>query len=140
MAKDSLLTNDESVIDGALERFERAEAELGEVEERRKHAVDEAARAAAELDSVVNESVQKAIVRRDQLEEELAAVVDHIARLEAMRSRPAAQASTLDAPVTGPVAQGDEVEQGSADDDAAAYEDSWYEQLKSRNGKSAFTS
>jgi len=47
MAKDSLLTNDESVIDGALERFERAEAELGEVEERRKHAVDEAARAGA---------------------------------------------------------------------------------------------
>jgi hypothetical protein len=74
-------------LDGALDRFERVESELEEAEERRRMLADEAARAASELESVLNESIGKAIATRDRLEEELAVVIDHISRLEAVRSR-----------------------------------------------------
>lgn len=74
-------------FDGALERFERAEAELEETEDRRRRLADEAARAAAELESTIDQAIRSSLLERDRLEEELAAVLDHIARLESIRAR-----------------------------------------------------
>ena len=87
MADENLRDGADPALDGALDRFERIESELEETEERRRKLTEEAARAASELESVLNESIGKAIATRDRLEEELAVVIDHISRLEAVRSR-----------------------------------------------------
>jgi hypothetical protein len=87
MADETIRTTVDPALDGALERFERAEAELEETDARRQRLADEAARAASELESVLGESIDKAISTRDRLEDELAVVTDHISRLEAMRAR-----------------------------------------------------
>ena len=87
MADETMRTTVDPALDGALERFERAEAELGETDARRQRLADEAARAASELESVLGESIAKAIATRDRLEDELAVVTDHINRLETMRAR-----------------------------------------------------
>lgn len=51
--------------------------------------IDEAARAAAELDSTLDQSIRKSFAERDRLEEELAASIDHNARFESVRARSA---------------------------------------------------
>jgi len=93
MADETMRTTVDPALDGALERFERAEAELGETDARRQRLADEAARAASELESVLGESIAKAIATRDRLEDELAVVTDHIDRLETMRARSAKTSS-----------------------------------------------
>ena len=89
MADDIVNHRSDPLLDGALERFERAEAELEETDERRRRLADEAARAAAELESTLDEAIRKSIGERDRLEEELAVVADHISRLESIRARSA---------------------------------------------------
>ena len=140
MADDTLRTTADPTLDGALERFERAEAELEETEERRKRLSDEAARAAAELESTLDQAIRKAIDERDRLEEELAAVVDHIAKLEAIRTRSGKRNSavTLTAvPKDTEDGDGSEGTEGATKD---AYEDQWYELMKSRGDDAAFSS
>ena len=87
MADENLRDGADATLDGALDRFERIESELEETEERRRELTAKAARAASELEAVLDESIGKAIATRDRLEDELAVVVDHISRLEAVRSR-----------------------------------------------------
>ena len=136
MAEDTVGTTD-PLLDGALERFERAEAELEETEERRRRLSDEASRAASELRAVLDSSIEKAIARRDQLEEELAVVLDHIARLEAMRNR---SSGTPETTVETPEIHRAESTVDLADDDgAAAYAGRWDDLTKSRDGSVAFT-
>jgi chromosome segregation ATPase len=139
MADENLRDGADPALDGALDRFERIESELEETEERRRELAAKAARAAAELESVLSQSIGKAVATRDQLEEELAAVVDHISRLEAVRSR-SSRATTAPVEVED---GGDTLTPASAPDDekaGEAYEEQWYELMKSRENDSSFTS
>jgi hypothetical protein len=138
MADQNLRDGADPALDGALDRFERIESELEETEERRRKLAEKAARAASELESVLNESIGKAIATRDRLEEELAAVVDHISRLEAVRFRSSRATSSPISPEGGdtpsPALEPDGEKTGQA------YEEQWYELMKSRENDSTFTS
>ncbi len=134
---DDTLRHADPDLDGAIERFERAESELEEHEERRRRLAEEADRAASELEATLEQGIRNAIEQRDRLEEELAAVLDHLARLEAIRAR---SGGRRDAEVPAPT-----VDLGAASSEAApseptvsetpaegagateAYEDKWYE-------------
>jgi len=143
MADDIVHHRSDPLLDGALERFERAEAELEETEERRRRLADEAARAAAELDSTLDQAIRKSIDDRDRLEDELAAVVDHITRLEAIRTRSAGRntAVTVTAVPRASEDRGEDTLEGSEDSEPKdAYEEQWYDLMKSRDGNSAFSS
>jgi hypothetical protein len=87
MADDSGLGPADPTVDDAVRRFERAETALEETEDRRRAAIDEARRAASDLERVLDGSIAAAVAERDRLEDELAAVLDHLARLESMRGR-----------------------------------------------------
>jgi DNA repair exonuclease SbcCD ATPase subunit len=134
MADENLRDGADPVLDGALDRFERIESELEETEERRRKLTEKAARAASELESVLNESIGKAIATRDRLEDELAVVVDHISRLEAVRAR-SSRTTTPDAVEVHRDPTNPGVEPGGE-----AYEEQWHELMKSRDGDSTFTS
>jgi hypothetical protein len=139
MADEKLRDGADPALNGALDRFERIEVELEETEERRRELTEKAARAASELESVLNESIGKAIARRDQLEEELAAVIDHISRLEAVRSR---SSRATPAPISLETG-GDTLTpalEPDGDKPGDAYEEQWYELMKSRENDSTFTS
>jgi hypothetical protein len=127
-------------LGGALDRFERIESELEETEERRRKLAAKAARAAAELESVLNESIGKSIATRDRLEEKLAAVIDHISRLEAVRSR-SSRATTTPISLEG---DGDDTLTPAfgpgGEKSGEAYEEQWYELMKSRENDSTFSS
>jgi len=139
MADENLRDGADPALDGALDRFERIESELEETEERRRKLTEKAARAASELESVLNESIGKAIATRDRLEEELAVVIDHISRLEAVRSRssrpPTAPISLEDGgnPLSPALETG--VERAGE-----AHEEQWYDLMKSRESHSTFSS
>jgi DNA repair exonuclease SbcCD ATPase subunit len=141
MADENLRDGADPALDGALDRFERIESELEETEERRRKLTEKAARAASELESVLNESIGKAIATRDRLEEELAAVIDHISRLEAVRSR-SSRATPAPAPVSLE-ARGDILTPALEPDGEKtgdAHEEQWYELMKARENDSTFTS
>ena len=138
MADEKLHDGADPALDGALDRFERIESELEETEERRRKLTEKAARAASELESVLNESIGKAIATRDRLEEELAAVIDHISRLEAVRSR---SSRTTTAPISLETAwRHRPALEPAGDKPGDAYEEQWYELMKSRENDSTFTS
>jgi chromosome segregation ATPase len=147
MADDTLRHADPD-LDGAIERFERAETELEEHEERRRRLAEEANRAASELEATLEHGIRNAIEQRDRLEEELAAVLDHLARLEAIRARSGGRrdavepARTVDleaAPSEPAVSEAAASESPATEAEATeAYEDKWYELMKSRDD-SAFT-
>jgi chromosome segregation ATPase len=142
MADDTLIRAD-AALDGALERFERAEAELEETEARRLRLADEAARAASELEATLEQGIRTALEERDRLEEELAAVVDHITRLETIRTRSSGRADPSAAPESAPTIDLDREApepSGTSDEQTAAYEDKWYELMKSRDDDTAYTS
>lgn len=143
MADDIVHHRSDPLLDGALERFERAEAELEETEERRRRLADEAARAAAELESTLDQAIRKSIDDRDRLEEELAAVVDHITRLESIRARSGGRntAVTVTAvPRLSEERDEDTLEASEGSEAKEAYEGQWYELMKSRDGDTAFSS
>jgi septal ring factor EnvC (AmiA/AmiB activator) len=134
MADDTLRQDGDPLLDGALARFERAEAELEETEERRRRLADEAARAAAELESTLDQAIRTSLAERDRLEDELAAVLDHIARLEAIRTRSSGRDDVV---VTTSRAHGEDHEIQIASDETA--EDSvslpdqhWRDLIRSR--------
>jgi hypothetical protein len=136
MGDDTWKQRADPVFDGALERFERAEAELEETEERRRRLAEEAARAAAELESTVDQAIRSSLAERDRLEDELAAVLDHIARLESIRARSSNRGTNVTAaaearPVEDP---SDERDVGSGDDrtDGGASAERLYELIRSR--------
>jgi hypothetical protein len=137
MADENLRDGADPALDGALDRFERIESELEETEERRRKLAAKAASAASELESVLNESIGKAIATRDRLEEELAAVVDHISRLEAVRSR---SSRATPAPISLETAGDTPALEPAGDKPGDAYEEQWYELMKSRENDSTFTS
>lgn len=136
---------DDQALDGALGRFERAEAELEKTEQRRRQLADEAARAASELETTLAESIRASLEKRDRLEEELALVVDHISRLETMRatsaSRRAAGADQsasasfldLDRSTGGAKSHGEDDPQGDP------HQERWSELTKLRDDDSALT-
>ena len=138
MADDIVNHRSDPLLDGALERFERAEAELVETEERRRRLADDAARAAAELESTLDEAIRKSIDERDRLEEELAAVVDHIARLESIRARSAGRNGRVT--VTAAPQLSDLGEADAETDEQVDYVSRWSELTKSRDGDSALSS
>ena len=140
MAEDTVPTSDVA-LDGALERLEQAEADLEAVENLRRHAADEAERAATELGAVLHGAIERAIARRDALEDELAAVLDHIARLEAMRAR--SLASGAPQRIDIPHASTDEPNASNDDrgdpGEVAKYEDQWQQLMRSREEDSALS-
>jgi len=145
MADDIVNHRSDPLLDGALERFERAEAELEETDERRRRLADEAARAAAELESTLDEAIRKSIGERDRLEEELAVVADHISRLESIRARSAGRNTRVT--VTAAPQLSDLGEEGSfavgeraETDESADYVSRWSELTKSRDGDTALSS
>ena len=135
MADETMRTTLDPAIDGALERFERAEAELEETEERRRRLADEAASAAADLESVLGESIAKAIATRDRLEDELAVVTDHLTRLESMRARSSGDAIGAASRVQIEHTIGVEhtIDVASADGSAEPAVDQWDQLLRSRD-------
>ncbi|HWC71955.1 MAG TPA: hypothetical protein VG993_12400 [Actinomycetota bacterium] len=141
MADDTLRRD--TALDGALERFERAEAELEETEERRRRLAEEAARAASELETTLEHGIRTALEERDRLEGELAAVLDHIARLEAMRARSSGRvadgASTAEPAPTIDLDREAPPPSSTGDGGTEAYEDKWYELMRSRDDDTAFT-
>jgi hypothetical protein len=139
MADDTLRHADPE-LDGAIKRFERAESELEEHEERRRRLADEADRAAFELEATLDQGIRNAIEQRDRIEEELAAVLDHLARLEAIRARSSGRATVAADPAPPVDLEAASSEPSSTDGEGAeAYEDKWYELMKSRDDDSAFT-
>jgi septal ring factor EnvC (AmiA/AmiB activator) len=132
---------DDQALDGALGPFERAEAELEETEQRRRQLAEEAARAASELESTLAESIRASVEKRDRLEEELALVIDHISRLEAMRAKSAGRralgaetspaASFLDLDRTADAAE--------RDGDDGPHEERWSELTNLADDDSALT-
>lgn len=145
MADETMRTTLDPAIDGALERFERAEAELEETDERRRQLADQAARAAADLEAVLGESIAKVVATRDRLEEELAVVQDHLGRLESMRARSAggttSAASAASTASTVQVEHTIEVEHtidvASEDEDDEPAVDQWDQLLRSRDDDTA---
>jgi len=142
MADDTMHHSGDPALTDALQRFERAEAELEETEERRRRLADEAARAAAELDSTLDQAIRKSIDERDRLEEELAVVTDHIGRLESIRARSAGRNGRVT--VTAAPQLGDLTEEGSfavgegaETDESTDYVSRWSELTKSRDGDSS---
>lgn len=136
---DDILREGDAALDGALGRFERAEAELDETEERRRRLVEEAAVAAAELERITAASISTAIATRDRLEEELAIVVDHITRLEAIRAR-----SAGDEDLRIEKGCGATIDDGSVANDPPAHtelrEEQWVDLMRSHHDDTAFTS
>lgn len=136
MGDDSWQYRADTMFDGALERFERAEAELEETEERRRRLAEEAARAAAELESTVDQAIRSSLVERDRLEGELAAVLDHIARLESIRARSSSRGTAVtavaaDRPVEDPSDEAGVVS-GDQRTDGADSAEQLYELIRSR--------
>ncbi len=140
MADDTMHHPGDLTLHDALERLERAEAELEQTEEHRRRLADEATRAASELESVLGDSIGKAISKRDRLEEELAAVLDHIARLEAIRARSTGEAASVAvrSGSTAPIVHTDDEAPEDDGQRGSAHEDQWHELMKSRDD-GAFT-
>ncbi|HET9310856.1 MAG TPA: hypothetical protein VFP41_06490 [Actinomycetota bacterium] len=138
---DDTLRHADAELDGAIQRFERAESELEENEERRRRLAEEAERAASELEATLDHGIRNAIEKRDRIEEELAAVLDHLARLEAIRARSSGRAGRGAAEPAPPVELEAAASEPSSTGEggAEAYEDKWYEMMKSRDKDSAFT-
>ena len=137
MAEDTWQHRTDPVFDGALERFERAEAELEQTEERRRRLADEAARAAAELESTLDQAIRSALGERDRLEDELAAVLDHIARLESIRARSSSRgthviAATDPRAAEEPDDEAEVVAHEAERPDGAASAEALYELIRSR--------
>ena len=145
MADDTMHHSGDPVLSDALQRFERAEAELEETEERRRRLADEAAKAAAELDSTLDHAIRKSIDERDRLEEELTVVADHISRLESIRARSAGRNGRVTVTAAPQVSDlGEEgsfaVAAGAETDESADYVSRWSELTKSRDGDTALSS
>jgi len=138
---DDTLRHADAELDGAIQRFERAESELEENEERRRRLAEEAERAASELEATLDQGIRNAIEKRDRIEEELAAVLDHLARLEAIRARSSGRTADGAAEPAPPVDLEAAASEPSSTGEggAEAYEDKWYEMMKSRDKDSAFT-
>lgn len=132
---------DDQALDGALGRFERAEAELEETEQRRRQLADEAARAASELETTLAESIRASLEKRDRLEEELALVLDHISRLEAMRAKSAGRrAAGADQSASAGFLDLDRTADASErDGDDGPHEERWSELTNLRDDDSALT-
>jgi septal ring factor EnvC (AmiA/AmiB activator) len=145
MSDDTMHHSGDPALSDALQRFERAEAELEETEERRRRLADEAAKAAAGLDSTLDHAIRKSIDERDRLEEELAVVADHISRLESIRARSAgrnARVTVTAAPQLSDLSEEGSfaVAEGAETDESADYVSRWSELTKSRDGDSALSS
>jgi septal ring factor EnvC (AmiA/AmiB activator) len=145
MSDDTMHHSGDPALSDALQRFERAEAELEETEERRRRLADEAAKAAAELDSTLDHAIRKSIDERDRLEEELAVVADHISRLESIRARSAGRNGRVTVTAAPQLSEmGEEssfaVAEGAETDESADYVSRWSELTKSRDGDTALSS
>ena len=139
MADDTLRHEGDPLLDGALARFERAEAELEETEERRRRLADEAARAAAELESTLGQAIDTSLAERDRLEDELAAVLDHIARLEAIRTRSSSRGGDVIVSA-GPADADHDIHIATEGEDPVALPDKhWRDLIRSRED-TAYTS
>jgi hypothetical protein len=98
--------------------------------------VEEAARAAAELESTLDRAIRSSIAQRDRLEDELAAVTDHIARLESIRARSSGR--NTEPVITAGSSSDDAPHAAAGADDHASAEGHWLD-LSTRREDSALS-